>query len=155
MIRMKVQPPKNSAGDDLSADAAQALVTAAIMSNATTRDYLMGIFKDFDKFTIMGRALMNENLTKAKRYQSEASEAYLAAMVARAHNGGTWQKTYEKLLSGDAHDYVKNFIGRPSHQSKGDWNALRCTEGFGPDTVTPGTKGKGIGGLEVAPLVIK
>lgn len=152
MIRIKTQPPKNSAGDDLSADAAQALVTAAIMSDSTTRDYLMGVFKDFDKFTIMGRGLMKENLNNARRYRPNASEAYLAAMVARAHNGGTWMKTYEQLVSRDEHDYVKNFVGASGYRRKGDWNALRCAEGFGSRTVIPGTNGEGIGGLEMAPL---
>jgi hypothetical protein len=76
-------------------------------------------------------------------------------MVARAHNGGTWQKTYEKLISDDEHDYVKNFVGTPGHRGNGDWNALRCAEGFGPDTVTPGTNGKGTGGLEMTPLIVK
>ena len=56
------------------------------------------------------------------------------------------------MLKRDAYNYVNNFLGTPKYTNKGDWNSLRCTETFGKDTVKPGTKGIGIGGLEMAPL---
>jgi hypothetical protein len=153
MVRIKTQPPRNSAGADLSGDAKQALVTSAIMSDTNMKNFLMGIFKDFDKFTVMGHALMRKNLNAALRYSSAASEEYLAAMVARAHNGGHWQRTLHELTSSDKYDYVKNFLGTPAHYlNKGDWKSLRCTETFGNRTVKKGADGKGIGGLEFKPL---
>jgi RHS repeat-associated protein len=155
MIRIKTQPPTNSNGADLSGDAKQALVTTAIMSDTVVKDLLMGIFQDFDKFTVMSHALMRKNLEAAIAYQSTASEAYLAAMVARAHNGGVWKRTYQQLTTSDSYDYVKNFIGAPGHTVKGDWKSLRCTESLGDNTVRPGTGGVGIGGLQFTPLILK
>lgn len=78
----------------------------------------------------------------------------LAAMVARAHNGGNWKRTYDQLTTSDAYDYVKNFIGTTGHKDKGDWNAIRCTESFGKDTLTAGKNGRGIGGLQMTPLTL-
>jgi len=155
MIRIKTQPPTNSNGKDLSGDAKQALVTGAIFADASVKTLLMGIFEDFDKFTLMSHALMRKNLAAATQYQPGASEEYLAAMVARAHNGGTWRRTYASLTTSDAYDYVKNFMGTTGNTSKGDWKSLRCTESLGDKTVKPGTEGKGIGGLEFTPLQLK
>jgi RHS repeat-associated protein len=155
MIRIKTQPPTNTKGDDLSADAKQALVTSAIMSDAGTKAFLMGIFQDFDKFSLMSHALMHKNLDAALQYQPNASEEYLAAMVARAHNGGSWKRTYQDLITVDEHKYVKNFVGTSGNTANGDWKSLRCTENLGTNTVKPGTQGKGIGGLEMTPLQLK
>jgi len=153
MVRIKTQPPRNSRGDNLSGDAKAALITSAIMSNAGTKTYLMGMFENFDTFTLLSHALMRKNLKAAQQYQPGASEEYLAAMVARAHNGGTWKRTLASLTASDSYDYVKNFLGTPDKWlNKGDWKSLRCTENFGADTVKPGTKGKGIGGLEMKDL---
>jgi len=152
MVRIKTQPPRNSNGDDLSKDAAAAFGTDAIMSNSDLKSYLMGIFKDFDKFTVMSHALMRKNMNAALRAQPSASEEYLAAMVARAHNGGTWNRTYDDLKKHDSYNYVKNFIGIDIYTKKGDWKSLRCTDSFGTNTVKPGTNGKGIGGLEMKSL---
>jgi hypothetical protein len=155
MIRIKTQPPRNSIGSDLSGDAKQALVTSAIMSDASVKTFLMGIFKDFDKFTLISHALMHKNLDAALQYRPSASEEYLAAMVARAHNGGKWMRTYQELTANDDYNYVKNFIGSPGNIVKGDWKSLRCTENLGTNNVKPGTQGKGIGALEMTPLQLK
>jgi RHS repeat-associated protein len=155
MVRIKTQPPKNSKGDPLLSDAKQALVTEAVMSDSTIDIYLMGIFKDFDKFTIMSHALMQKNLKAALKYRPNASEEYLAAMVARAHNGGTWKLPYEDLTSEDPNQYVQKFLGVNGYTSKGDFKSIRCTENLGPSTLKPGTQGVGIGGLELEPLKIK
>ena len=153
MLRIKTQPPKNSKGDDLSGDARAALVTSAIMSNNATKTYLMGLFKNFDTFTLLSHALMRKNLKAALQSHPGASEEYLAAMVARAHNGGKWNRTLEQLTSRDPYSYVKNFLGTPDKWlGKGDWKSLRCTENFGADTVKPGKNGKGVGGLEMKDL---
>ena len=61
------------------------VVTSAIFTDTIVKDLLMGIFKDFDKFTVMGHALMRKNLDAAVKYDATASETYIAAMVARAH----------------------------------------------------------------------
>jgi len=96
---------------------------------------------------------MKKNLRAALRYKPDASEEHLAAMVARAHNGGRWRRDLEKLTKSDAYDYVKNFLGTPTKfLGKGDWKSLRCTETFGTGTIKPGTNGKGIGGLEMQEL---
>jgi hypothetical protein len=159
MIRIKTQPPRNSNGTDLSGDAVQALATSAIMSNNQVKTFLMGIFQDFDRFTLMSISLMRKNLKGAQRAQPGASEEYLAGLVARAHNGGggRFNRTLADLMAHDANDYVKNFIGVPeyagkNYAKKGDWRSLRCTQTFGPNTVKPGSGGKGIGGLEMGPL---
>ncbi len=149
MIRIKTQPPMNSNGDDLSGDAKQALVTSAIMSDTTVQAFLMGIFSDSDKFTVMSHALIRKNLNLALKYQPNASEEYLAAMVARAHNGGVWQRSYQSLITNDTFKYVKNFLGTPGYATKGDWNSLRCTENIRPNNVK---SGEGIEGLELTPL---
>ena len=153
MVRIKTQPPRNSKGKDLSGDARAALVTSAIMSNNAMKTYLMGIFQDFDKFTLLSHALMRKNLSAALAYQPNASEEHIAAMVARAHNGGNWKRSLADLTASDSFDYVKNFLGTPTKfLDKGDWKSLRCTENFGPGTLKPGTNGKGIGGLEMKDL---
>lgn len=101
----------------------------------------------------MSHALMRKNLKAALQYQPGASEEYLAAMVARAHNGGAWKRPLQSLTTSDAYDYVKNFLGTPTKfLDKGDWKSLRCTENFGAGTVKPGTNGEGIGGLEMKEL---
>lgn len=72
----------------------------------------MGIFKDFDKFTIMARALMDKNMNAASKSNTfDGTEEHLAAMVARAHNGGIWDRTLVSLKSSDSYDYVKRFLG--------------------------------------------
>ncbi|WP_305824314.1 hypothetical protein [Massilia brevitalea] len=152
MVRMITKPPKNSKGTSLLGDAKQGLVTESIMTDAGVSSFLMGIFKDFDQFTLMTHALMKKNLKAATKYQSNASEEYLAAMVARAHNGGKWQRTYQELVANDEHDYVKNFLGIGKFTGKGDFKSLRCTEDFGTGTIKPGNKGNGIGGLEMTPI---
>ena len=159
MIRIKTQPPTNSAGKDLSGDAKAALITTAMMSNAETKTFLMGIFTDFDTFTVMSHALMRKNLAAAKAYLPNATEEHLAAMVARAHNGGEWKQTYAYLTShpdtADPYDYVKNFMGAPGSLGKGDIKSLRCTDSLGPDTIKVGTGGKGLGGIEIKQLELK
>ncbi len=155
MIRIKTQPPKNSKGDDLSGDARAALITTSMMSNAETKTFLMGINENFDTFTVMSHALMRKNLDAAKKYRPNATEEHLAAMVARAHNGGNWKRTYASLTSSDSYDYVKNFMGAPGGLGKGDFKSLRCTDSLGPDTIKVGTGGKGIGGIEFKQLELK
>ncbi|MEO1768089.1 hypothetical protein [Thiobacter aerophilum] len=159
MARMKTQPPRNSNGKSLLSDARAAMATTAIMRDAALKTYLMGIFKDYDKFTIMAKALMHKN---AKMAQSSAvwdkSEVHLAAMVARAHNGGKWERSLSSLTSprssasGDQNHYVKRFLG--DKPGEGDWYSLRCAESFGKSTVRPGMQGKGVGGLQMIPLVL-
>ena len=123
------------------------------MSDAALQGYLMGIFKDFDKFTIMAKALMDKNMNAAHASKTwDKSEEHLAAMVARAHNGGVWDRTLSSLKASDSYDYVKRFLG--VHKSAGDWYSLRCAESLGSNTVKPGTQGKGIGGLQMTPLVL-
>jgi hypothetical protein len=113
----------------------------------------MGIFKDFDKFTIMARALMDKNMNAASKSNTfDGTEEHLAAMVARAHNGGIWDRTLVSLKKSDSYDYVKRFLG--VQKNEGDWYSLRCAESLGPNTVKPGTQGKGIGGLQMTPLVL-
>lgn len=131
------------------------------MSDTALATYLMGIFKTFDKFTLMGKALMKKNLDATKGYSNfDGSEAHLAAMVARAHNGGSWKRSFSSLTSpndassGDQNHYVKYFLGQSGYRAKGDWYSLRCTESFGTNTVKPGTQGKGIGGLQMTPLAL-
>ena len=153
MARIITAPPKNTKGTSLANDAKAALITTSIMSDSTVEKFLMGTFMDFDKFTKVSHMLMQKNLNATKKYQPKADEKYLAAMVARAHNGGTWQKTYPLLTTQDEHDYVKSFIGiGAKFTNKGDWVSLRCTETLGKDTVKPGTSGEGIGGLEMETL---
>lgn len=153
MARMKTQLPRNSAGKDLSGDAWAAFATTAIMSDGVLQTYLMGVFKDFDKFTIMARALMNKNMKVALASQTwYKSEEHLAAMVARAHNGGVWDRNLPSLKASDSFDYVKRFLG--VRKEKGDWYSLRCTNSLGSNTVKPGTQGKGVGGLQMRPLVL-
>lgn len=79
-----------------------------------------------------------------------------AAMVARAHNGGNWNRSLSSLRTSDSYDYVKRFLGFESGQgSSGDWPSFRCTESFGGDNIVqPGTQGVGIGGLELKPLIL-
>ncbi len=154
MARLKTVPIIVG-GDDLTKDALQGIVTTAIMDDETVKSLLMGIFKDFDKFTIMTHALMRKNLEAALQYRPNASEEYLAAMVARAHNGGKWDRTYQQLTSSDQNKYVKRFLGNPGYTDEGDWRSLRCTESLGPSTIKPGTNGVGIGGLEFKPLKLK
>ncbi|HEX8604175.1 MAG TPA: hypothetical protein VF774_16125, partial [Pseudoduganella sp.] len=154
LVRLKTVPLMNG-GTNLTNDALQGIVTTAIMDDETVKSLLMGIFKDFDKFTIMSHALMRKNVEAAMQYRPNASEEYLAAMVARAHNGGNWRRTYQSLTTSDQNDYVKRFLGNPGHTDEGDWRSLRCTESLGPSTIKPGTNGVGIGGLEFKPLKLK
>jgi len=60
MARITTQPPKNSKGKNLSGDAWAAFATTAIMTNTSLKQYLIGIITNFDKFTIMGNALMKK-----------------------------------------------------------------------------------------------
>ena len=76
----------------------------------------------------------------------------LAAMVARAHNGGKSERSFASLISSDQNNYVKRFLGQPGYQTEGDWRSLRCAESLGINTLKPGTGGKGIGGLQFTPL---
>jgi hypothetical protein len=76
----------------------------------------------------------------------DRSESHLAAMTARAHNGGPWRRTLNQLTINDQNNYVKNFLGEPGYVSRGNWRSLRCVEDFGATvtTVAPGTAGVGI-----------
>lgn len=152
MMRMKKSPPTNSAGVSLANDAKQGFVTRAIMSDPAVETFLMGLFQGFAKFTTLSHALMNVNLTKATAYQPSASEQYLAAMVARLHNGGDWRRTYAQLTNPatDAYNYVENFIGTAGHTNKGDWDSIRCTNSFGARSIDDA--GVGIGGLQFKPV---
>ena len=153
MVRMKANPPKNSNGDDLSGDAWAAFATTAIMMELKLKNYLMGIIKDFDKFNIMSHALMKKNMDIAKASSTfDGTEEHLAAMVARAHNGGKWERILTDLKKSDNYNYVKKFLGE--QKNSGDWYSIRCAESFGASTIHPGAGGKGIGGLEITPLVL-
>ena len=156
VVRMKTSPPTNSNGQDLLDDARQALVTAAIMSDPDMRTLLMGIFQDFDRFTVMAHQLMRDNMDLVLQRFPNAGEEEIAKRVARLHNsgrGGNWEaQVTTDLTRRDNFDYVKRFIG--DRRDEGEWRSLRCTNGFGPTatTVAPGTQGRGGGGLELTPL---
>ena len=153
---MKTSPPTNSKGTSLLSDAKQGFITSAIMSDVTLANFLMGIFKDFDKFTIMSQALMRKNMNLVLSKFPNASEEEIAGRVARLHNGGpgsNWDAaSFTTLTSSDAFNYVKRFLGWSGYKSEGDWYSLRCTESLGNETLKPGTQGKGIGGLQMTPL---
>lgn len=115
----------------------------------------MDIIKDFDKFTMMAKGLMKANMTNAKNTKVfDGTEEHLAAMVARAHNGGNWKRPLSDLSSPsvlkDQNHYVKYFLGKIP--GKGDWYSLRCADSFGEETVKLGSQGKGVGGLEMQSL---
>jgi hypothetical protein len=156
IVRMKTSPPVNSNGTSLLSDAKQGFITAAIMSDVTLANFVMGVFKDFDKFTVMGHALMRKNMNLVLSKFPNASEEEIAGRVARLHNGGpgsNWDAaSFSTLTNSDAFNYVKRFLGRVGYQQEGDWYSLRCTESLGNDTLKPGTQGKGIGGLQMTPL---
>ncbi|MEO6279418.1 RHS repeat-associated core domain-containing protein [Roseateles sp.] len=155
IVRLKTSPPTNSNGTSLLGDARQAMVTAAILSDATMNTLLMGIFQDFDRFTVMGRKLMQNNLTRVLARYPTADDEEVAARVARLHNGGNWQAPLATLKgAGDSFNYVKRFLG--DIHGEGEWRSLRCVEDFGTGvtTVAPGTAGSGVGGLEMKTLTI-
>lgn len=158
IVRFKTNPLKNSSGSSLMGDVREGFRTAAIMSDATLETYLMGIFKDFDKFTVMSHALMRKNMNLVLAKFPSANEEEIAGRVARLHNGGpgsNWKaKVFSTLISSDDNDYVKRFLGKPKYKSEGDWYSLRCVQSFGKNTVKPGTQGKGIGGLQMTPLIL-
>lgn len=119
MVRITTKPPRNSKGKDLSGDAWAAFGTSAIFSDTILKDYLMGIIKDFDQFTIMARALMKTNMDRALASSVyDNTEEHLVAMVARAHNGGNWARSLQGLKNSDAYDYVKRFLGVPRGRNR-------------------------------------
>jgi hypothetical protein len=157
MARVKADPPTTRGGADLSGDAWAAFGTTAILRNQVIRDFLMDIFQDFDKFTVVTKSLMRKNLNNAMRSPFwDGSEEHLAAMVARAHNGGEWRRSLRSLTGNrpgeDSGGYVKSFLGRLA--GRGDLYSLRCVDSFGSRTLEPGRNGRGIGGLEMTALVL-
>ena len=156
VVRMKTLPLTNSNGVSLLDDARQALVTEAIMNDPNMRSLMMGIFQDFDRFTVMAHRLMRDNMELVLRRFPNAGEEEIAMRVARLHNSGRASKWDTRvatdLTAKDAYHYVKRFIG--SRRNEGEWHSLRCTNDFGPTaaTVAPDTQGQGVGGLEFTPL---
>jgi hypothetical protein len=128
IVRMKTSPPVNSAGTSLLGDARQGLVTEAILSNAATKTLLMGIFKDFDRFTVVAVGLMRNNLHKVLAEFPAADEEEIAARVARLHNGVAWRAPMSVLKgSDDSFHYVPDSWATAAAKANGGRCAARRT----------------------------
>jgi hypothetical protein len=106
-MRLIAAPPKNGKGKSLLGDGLAAFVTEAIMRGPSGA-YLMGIFKDFDKFTLMSHGFLDKNTKMVLAKYPKSTEDELAARVAR--DGGEWRRTLAELTSSDQFDYVKLFL---------------------------------------------
>jgi len=141
--------------------AASAAATVRIMPTGSTTassftDWLVGLFSSTDAYDHVSRAFLRDNLrrvlsapslaghfvnaaqpgTQAWIKRQDAIETELAKRVAMLHNSGHtllatsptfegWLATHSKSGAGK---YVQDFI---STDTRGNWEALRCTNGLG------------------------
>ena len=141
--------------------AAAAAATVRIMptgsgTTASFNDWLVGLFSSTDAYDHVSRAFLRDNLrrvlsapalaghfinaaqpgTQAWNTRQDAIETELAKRVAMLHNSGhtmlATSPTFEGWLASHsksgAGKYVQDFV---STDTRGNWEALRCTGGLG------------------------